>query len=423
MDEKKTAKIIFVTDNEDDYKNLSGMLGGLEYAVEHHLCRDLTAIKAECGIGRCDLILYWYKSGLIKDKELVEFIKAAPEPPALLLAADSIASGDYVQASSMGAVDILNTQAAAQFPFVVQREIKNARVRRQYTRMAQKYQEEQVVDETEFELPEETDAMSPMVTTIDEALKTNQMELLFQPILAVQDDGYDNYEVFLRIKKKEGGYIMPNDFLPVAEQFGLMPAIDRWVVKSAVTRFKAEQDVRKLKNQNRKLRFFINISGHSLIDEVIMASIVVEMGQAKLNPGNFVIEVHKNTILSRLPKAKTLNQNVKKLQFEFAINHYEESDKSLNYLKHVSLDFIKLNKQLLGEMATSKQKRDSVREIVDHAHQSDIRVIASQVEDAKVLPILYEVGVDYIQGYLIAEPGTRLERAVIDASLDEAAFN
>jgi EAL domain-containing protein (putative c-di-GMP-specific phosphodiesterase class I) len=238
----------------------------------------------------------------------------------------------------------------------------------------------------------------------------------------VKPDGYDNYEVFLRIRDNND-YVMPKNFLPVAEQYGLMPAIDRWVIKHSVNRFKAEQQVRLIKKTNRQLRFFVNISGHSLVDEVIMGGIITEIVGARLEAGSFVIEVHKNTILSRLQKVKSLNQNMKKLKLQFAIDHYDESDIALNYLRHVELDYIKLNKELMHGVAGDQKKRNGIREIVKKAREHDIKVIASQVEDATVLPILYDVGVDYIQGYLVAEPGTRLERAVIDASLDEAASN
>jgi EAL domain-containing protein (putative c-di-GMP-specific phosphodiesterase class I) len=424
MSEKETAHVIFITDKKDDYEKLSEMLKDFEFDIEIYVCasaKDLKTYHADKG---CELLVYWNKTAVIEEKEIVLFMKSvSANPPGLVLVAPGISPADYVQVASMQAADIVNSEVPAQFPFVIKREIKNVRTKRKLRQVVRKLEDETVADITEYQLSEESEDLAPMVAIIDQALKTNRMELLFQPILAVKADGYDNYEVFLRIRDNND-YVMPKNFLPVAEQYGLMPAIDRWVIKNSIVRFKAEQQVRTIKKQNaRQLRFFVNISGHSLVDEVIMGGIITEIVSNRLDAGSFVIEVNKNTILSRLQKVKSLNQNIKKLKLQFCIDHYEESDIALNYLRHVELDYIKLNKELMHGVLGDTKKRTSIREIVKKAREHDIKVIASQVEDASVLPILYEVGVDYIQGYLVAEPGTRLERAVIDASLDEAAAN
>jgi EAL domain-containing protein (putative c-di-GMP-specific phosphodiesterase class I) len=424
MSEKETAHVIFITDKKDDYENLSAMLKDFEFDIEIYVCasaKDLKTYHADKG---CELLVYWHKTAAIEEKEIALFMKSvSANPPGLVLVATGITPADYVQVASLQAADIVNSEVPAQFPFVIKREIKNVRTKRKLRQVVRKLEDETVADITEYQLSEESEDLAPMVAIIDQALKTNRMELLFQPILAVKADGYDNYEVFLRIRDNND-YVMPKNFLPVAEQYGLMPAIDRWVIKNSIVRFKAEQQVRTIKKQNaRQLRFFVNISGHSLVDEVIMGGIITEIVSNRLDAGSFVIEVNKNTILSRLQKVKSLNQNIKKLKLQFCIDHYEESDIALNYLRHVELDYIKLNKELMHGVLGDTKKRTSIREIVKKAREHDIKVIASQVEDASVLPILYEVGVDYIQGYLVAEPGTRLERAVIDASLDEAAAN
>jgi EAL domain-containing protein (putative c-di-GMP-specific phosphodiesterase class I) len=421
MSEKETAHVIFITDKKDDYEKLSGLLKDFEFDIEIYVCasvKDLKSYHAEKG---CELLVYWHKTAAIEEKEISTFMKAvSADPPGLILVAAEISPADYVQVAALQAADIVNSEVPAQFPFVIKREIKNVRTKRKLRKVVRKLEDETVADITEYEITDGGEDLAPMVSTIDQALKANRMELLFQPILAVQPDGYDNYEIFLRIRNNND-YVMPKNFLPVAEQYGLMPAIDRWVIKNSIVRFKAEQQVRQIKKQGRPLRFFVNISGHSLVDEVIMGGIITEIVSAKLEQGGFVLEVNKNTILSRLQKVKSLNQNIKKLKLQFAIDHYEESDIALDYLRHIDLDYIKLNKDLMQGVQADKKKREAIRAIVKKARESNIKVIASQVEDASVLPLLYEVGVDYIQGYLIAEPGTRLERAVIDASLDEAA--
>ena len=124
-----------------------------------------------------------------------------------------------------------------------------------------------------------------------------------------------------------------------------------------------------------------------------------------------------------MQNTKSFNQNIKKLQLEFAIDHYESSDNTLNYLKHISLDYVKVNNTVTKDLDKDPKKCQALKEIIIKARENNIKVIASQVEHADVLPMLYELGVDYIQGYLIAEPSTRLEHPnlgdTIESSSDE----
>ena len=146
-----------------------------------------------------------------------------------------------------------------------------------------------------------------------------------------------------------------------------------------------------------------------------------EIVKAKFDPGTFVIEVDKKTVLSRLQKAKSLNQNIKKLKLEFAIDHYEASDNSLNYLKHISLDYIKVNKSVIQDIDKMPEKKEALRQIVAKARENNLKVVASQVEHAEVLPILYELEVDYIQGFVIAEPSKRLEHPNLDDTIESSS--
>lgn len=418
MNDKVTAKLVFTGDDKQGCTSFMDMLSDTGFAVDHHVLENLDTLPALQTAKRLDLLIYLHQRNPVDEKRLVQILKKMDDPPALILIADKLTPQDYIQASRLGACEVVNAAMPAQFTFVIRREFAALEARRRLNEAVRHMRENQIVDETNLEPPAEVSGgMGEMVEIIDDALKNNKLELLFQPIMAVEDDGHDNFEIFLRIKQGDD-FIMPDAFLPTAEQFGLMPAIDRWVVKNAIRRFKAEEQVKLIKKQTQRgLRFFLNISGHSLVDEVIMSNIILEITSAKLNPGNFVIEVDKNTILSRLQKTKSLNQNVKKLKLEFAIDFFEESDISLNYIKHLELDYLKLSRNVVTDIHKNPEKKDAVRQIVAKARENSIRVVATQVENAEVLPSLYELGVDYIQGYVIAEPGPRLSAAILDATI------
>ncbi len=414
MEEPRKAKLAFITDNEQEFSQLTALLTDIEMPVEFEINRDLNDIEKR--YKEYDLLIYWPDKKLLDEARLERFLGDFEDPPGLILMVADARPQDYIRAAKLHGGDVVNVGFTAHFVFAVQREIINVATRRRLRDVVNRLEESCVVDETELHEPIGVKPMTAMVGLIDEALKNDGLELMFQPIIAVEDDGYDNYEIFLRIKNRDND-ILPDQFLPVAEKYGLMPAIDRWVVQHAIYRFKAEQEVKRVrKNDDRKLRFFLNISGHSLVDEFIIGNIIAEIVGAKLKPGSIVIEVDKNTVLSRLQKAKSLNKNIKKLKLEFAIDHYEQSDNSLNYLRHIVLDYIKLSHEVIHDIHKEPEKRDSVREIMQKARENGIKVIASQIDDADTLPTLYDLGVDYIQGFAIAEPATRLEALVMDAT-------
>lgn len=421
MSEELTARILFLIDKQADCDRFSDLLKDFEFPVDSSWVKNLKAFQTEHEKKGSDLLLYWHQRNLVDEKQLVKVLDEIENPPVLIFVADQLNPRDFINAMKAHASDVINAGMPAQYAFVIRRELASIWTRRKLEAAIDQFTQDQIIDESKLSTQSDSANMGEMVETIDDALKNEKLELIFQPIIAVSDDNCDNYEVFVRIKT-EDGYLKPHEFLPVAEQYGLMPAIDRWVVKNTVKRYKAEEQVKKIRKQDdRKLRFFLNISGHSLVDEVIMPNIVVELVQAKFTPGTFVIEVDKKTVLSRLQKTKSLNQNVKKLQLEFAIDHYEASDNTLNYLKHISLDYIKVNNMVTQGLDKDAEKRQALKDIIEKARENNVKVVASQVEHAEVLPLLYELGIDYIQGFLIAEPSTRLEHPNLDNTIESSS--
>ena len=422
--ETQSANLVMLTDNPQAYQTFAKLLTNFDFNINSQRVENIDALGVIHAKTPIDLLAYWYTEDSQVASRLLTFLRSVPQPPVTLLISQSLSAQNYIEAAKLGASDVINAKLLAQFPFVVQRELINLKIRRRLDDTVRRLEELSIVNESELKAPVDVVGMNEMVPIIDEALKNDEFELLFQPIIAVEDDGCDNYEIFLRIKH-QGEYILPGEFLPVAEQYGLIASIDRWVVKHAVRRFKAEEQVKKIKNRNeRKLRFFVNLSGHSLVDQVVLNNIIREIYRAKLSPRSFVIEIDKNTILSRLETVKALNRNIKKLQLEFAIDVYEASDNALNYLQHLKLDYIKLSQKTVAALNEDDSKRDEVKEIVRKAKANNIRVIASQVENASLLPTLYELGVHYLQGYAIAEPDTRLDYSMVNTTLEHTmTFN
>jgi EAL domain-containing protein (putative c-di-GMP-specific phosphodiesterase class I) len=422
MNDQQPAKVLFLIDKQSHCDRFVSLLGDLGFEFEWRRVEDIETLKKLHEEEIYDLVLYWHQRKLVDEIELVKCLTGMELELALILMADNIEPRDYIQAGKLHAADVINAGMPAQFAYVVRREIASVHVRRKLSKAIYDLTEDRIFDESEIDTHVETDNMNEVIETIDDAIKNNKFDLIFQPIVAVQNDGYDNFEVFMRIRHK-GDFLKPEVFMPVAQVYGLMPAIDKWVIPNAIKRYKAESEVRKIrKHTKRKLRFFLNISGNTLMDESTMAHLITEIAKARLEPDALVIEVDKQTIQTRLPQVKALNQSIKKLKLGFAIDHYEVNDNSLNYLKHLSVDFLKIDKTVLDNLNLEFDKQQAVRGIIEKANENKIAVIASQVGNTDILPTLYGFGVHYVQGYVIGEPGTRLEYQALDESTLTGSF-
>lgn len=235
---EQSATILILTDRRDTGR-VSELLQESELPASVHGCADLEQLEDSCNRQDADLIIYRRGSTSSGSTALARIRESLDDPPALLLLTNTAEPADYLQAGRIRADDVIDLDMPAQLEFTVRRTIEHVRLRRQFERAREELEQQQVIDDTAYELPEKNEAIPRLATTIDEALANDRMELLFQPILSIGEDGFENHEVFLRILG-EDGYLMPGEFLPVAERYGLMPSIDRWVVEHAITRFREE---------------------------------------------------------------------------------------------------------------------------------------------------------------------------------------
>ncbi|MDX1609120.1 MAG: EAL domain-containing protein [Halofilum sp. (in: g-proteobacteria)] len=408
------ARVVVVSEHADDRRVIERLLEESRFPGRCMHLRDLTHLRNSQLRSRTDLLLYRIAAADAQERELADLLATLETPPPLLLLVNGIEPEHFVRAGRMAAADVVDLDVPAQLDFALRREFKHLRLRQQYLKVRQRLDEEQVIDDSQFTEPESGDHLSELVGIVDDALRNDRMELLFQPILAAEDDGYESHEIFLRIRSGDG-YLMPDEFLPTARRYGLMPAIDRWVIREAMRHARHYLDHARAAN-GPPLRFFVNLSAHSLVDPVVIDEIVQTVADAELPPGSFVIEVDRNTILSRLQRTKSLNRNIKRMRLQFAMDHYEVSDISMNYLQHLELDYIKLNRSLVRNIHRAPERFAQVDAIVARAHAAGIRVIASQIERAGELAVMYDHGVDCFQGYVIAEPSPQPVHGIV---LDE----
>ncbi|MEJ2590502.1 MAG: EAL domain-containing protein [Candidatus Thiodiazotropha sp.] len=239
------------------------------------------------------------------------------------------------------------------------------------------------------------------VTRIRSALEEDRFVLHVQPIngVAAKHDGQQHYEVLLRMIDEKGGVIPPGAFIPAAERYDLMPAIDRWEVCHLIDCITANQCC---VSQSRRL--FVNLSGHSLCDEETLQTIVDRIRRHELPDGLLCFEVTETAAISNLSSAKHFMRTLKRFGCEFALDDFGSGLSSFGYLKHMPVEYLKIDGGFVKDMAVDPIDESMVDAINRIGHIMGLETIAECVENDEILQRLTAMGVDYAQGFGICRP-------------------
>ena len=228
---------------------------------------------------------------------------------------------------------------------------------------------------------------------IRQAIADDRLTLHAQPIIDIATGERVQDELLVRMVTEDGaGLIMPNEFLPPAERFGLAPAIDRWVVARA-TRLARDQRVE------------VNLSAHSLGDKSLTAYIESQLEASGADPSNLVFEITETAAASDLVQAGKLAERLIGLGCGFALDDFGTGYGSFTYLKHLPVSYIKIDMQFVSDLVSNPSDRQVVKAIVDVARNFEIKTIAEGVESQETLEVLAGLGVDLAQGYHLGRPG------------------
>ncbi len=237
---------------------------------------------------------------------------------------------------------------------------------------------------------------------IQEAIRQGRFVLVYQPILDNADSGRECYEVLLRLPGSSGEMALPSIFLPVAQRFGLMTDIDRWVIVHAL---KTLADFRA---SGRDVIFSINLSGQSLEDMSFLQLIKDQMALNHLPPGCVIFEITEQSALRHMENARRLIQGLRDYGCRFALDDFGSGFSSFAYLKNLPVDFIKIDGSFVNNMAQNVIDETMVHSIIDIARSLGIKTIAEFVPDEKTIAMLRKSGVDYLQGYFVGVPSEKL---------------
>ena len=241
-----------------------------------------------------------------------------------------------------------------------------------------------------------------MHSLIKDALETNQFRLLYQPVVSLQGDTSEKYEVLLRMLNEEKEDILPSQFLPIAEQTGQIAEIDQWVIRHAI---KALTEHRA---QGSDTQFFIKISAQTLQDESLVSFIHDCLKEYRLPGDALVFELSEKVASQHLKQAKVFVKTLQDLHCKSVLEHFGTSPNSFQLLKHMPVDFLKIDGSFIHNLASDTDNQAMVKSILDTANSMNKQCIAEYVQDAHSLAVLWQSGINFIQGNFLQEPSETL---------------
>ena len=243
---------------------------------------------------------------------------------------------------------------------------------------------------------------------INAALEEGRFELFrmaIQPLQRVETGAH--YELLLRLKDETGRIVSPNDFIAAAERYGITPAIDRWVIENAFRWLVSEADERE-----KLLMCSINLSGQSLGDDKFLPFVIDQFHRSGLDAKKICFEITETAAVASFSQANRFIQALKELGCKFALDDFGTGLSSFGYLKHFPVDFLKIDGSFVREILRDPIDREMVRSINEIGHLTGKQTIAEFAENAEIIQMLTSLGVDYAQGYGVAQPQRVLKSAV-----------
>jgi PAS domain S-box-containing protein len=230
------------------------------------------------------------------------------------------------------------------------------------------------------------------VGRIRDAIDENRLVLYSQPIVPLAD-GRPSEELLLRMIGRDNEVILPGSFLPVAEKYGLIGEIDRWVITRATRRAATGRRVIE-----------VNLSAASIGTSDLLPFIEQQIREAHADPANLVFEITETALMHDITTGEAFARGLATLGCGLALDDFGTGFGSFTYLKKLPITHLKIDIEFVRDLVTSPDNLHVVKAIVSLAHAFGLKTIAEGVEDEQALTLLRAEGVDFAQGFHLGRP-------------------
>jgi EAL domain-containing protein (putative c-di-GMP-specific phosphodiesterase class I) len=201
-------------------------------------------------------------------------------------------------------------------------------------------------------------------------------------------------DLVVRMLDEKGEEVLPSEFIAAAQRTDLLKNIDRWVVGAAMSFCAAR----------KPHRVFVRLSRDSLRDQTLGTWLQQQIRAAGVDPRHVVFELPEELATTYLKETKELQALVHPLGFELAIENFGAGRDPSLLLSHVPMNYVKIDGALMQGIANDRSLQEQVKSLVQQAKTRGITTIAERVEDANTMAVLWQLGVEFVQGYFISSP-------------------
>ena len=247
-------------------------------------------------------------------------------------------------------------------------------------------------------------AITKMVSDLRTALEEQQFELYYQPQVDASNGSVVGMESLIRWFHPEDGMVSPLDFIPVAEEMGMIVPIGEWVLNEA-----CHSASEWISSGHSGLRVSVNVSAKQFLDPGFKTSIISALKSSGLDPRCLVLEITESMLMGDIDQLAVLLQDIKKLGVSFSLDDFGTGYSSLSYLKKFPIDELKIDRSFLLEVPANNDDNSIVRAIIAMANSLGQKVLAEGVEDDKQLEFLRQHDCDTIQGFYFSKPLNRAD--------------
>ncbi|HYJ42754.1 MAG TPA: EAL domain-containing protein [Steroidobacteraceae bacterium] len=236
---------------------------------------------------------------------------------------------------------------------------------------------------------------------LQSAIKEERFALYYQPIVSAYGNETDgpSMEVLLRMIDEVGAEIAPLEFVAAAERYRLMASVDRWVVQTTLVALS-----RNAFQLARDRSVAINISAQTLADPLFLEFVVECLDRTGVAPDQVCFEISESAVIGNMEAARRFVGVLHGMGCKFTIDDFGSGVASFSSLKNLPLDYLKLDGSFMRNLARDSVSQTMVTAMINLARTLNFKIIAEQVEDSAALDVARRMGVDFVQGYVIARP-------------------
>jgi diguanylate cyclase (GGDEF)-like protein len=240
-------------------------------------------------------------------------------------------------------------------------------------------------------------------TTVEEALAEERLEFHYQPILDLHTNSISHVEALLRLRLPDGKLMMPDQFIGVAERTGTIREIDRYVLRLAA------KEIRRFLDAGFDLQISINQSAFALDDPSLPSIMTQLLEEEPMLAGRLIIEITESAAVTNVMSTNEIFRTIQEMGCQLAIDDFGTGFSSLNYLKQLPVDYIKIDGVFVRDVVDKPDDQILMLAVIELAHMFGKVTIAEHVGRQDVCDWLQAHGVDFAQGYLIARPMPRAD--------------